>query len=500
MFRSSRDNSLSCPRVGGALAVLASALAAACVTFPRAPDEGGSPWISVETSHFALATDMEKAPAEDLARMLEDTWTAMEYALESFPGGALEDVAGAEPVLVIALKNDREREAVHKQLGGIFSRQPLLPPAVSIGDISANRGAEVLQHELAHALLSKRLPRVPRWLNEGIATYLETAELDRNRQGVAWGIWSEHDMRTMREYGAHRASVDALFDGERWKSSSGTYALEMEAGLLVHMLVNRYPGQLGCYLKGLATDLDPKAAMACFPNRTRWTYEVKDYDYDAPTAGKRASVAFPNVRVSTATLGDGRVHAVLAMLDYMTVSFVEPLFQGDRFERAQRHLVRALEIDPAEKLAILLTLTRTDPSPARRAELAKRLVERHPNHWATWVAYADTPGLPAAEQFPAIDRAWALAPGRAEVISFAASRAFVESRWSEARALAIKAWLGGLDGDENRTLVYAALVQLGTCAEAESWLPPPKDRKAFLARVARLQKEMNAPPALCPAP
>ena len=119
--------------------------------------------------------------------MLEDTWTAMEYALESLPGGVLENDAGGEPVLVIALKNDREREAVHKLLGGIFSAQPLLPPAVSIGDISAHRGVEVLQHELAHALLSKRLPRVPRWLNEGIAVYLETAKLDRDRHVVEWG-------------------------------------------------------------------------------------------------------------------------------------------------------------------------------------------------------------------------------------------------------------------------------------------------------------------------
>jgi tetratricopeptide (TPR) repeat protein len=484
--------------VGAALAALASAVAAACVTFPRAPDEGGAPWISVETPHFTLATDMEKAPAEDLARMLEDTWTAMEYALESLPGGALEDAAGSEPALVIALKNDREREAVHKRLGGIFSRQPLLPPVVSIGDISANRGVEVLQHELAHALLSKRLPRVPRWLNEGIAVYLQTAELDRDRHAVAWGIWSEHDTRMMREYVAHRASVEALFDSERWKSSSESYALEFEAGLLVHMLVNRYPGELGCYLKGLATDLDPKAAMACFPNRTRWTYEVKDYDYDAPAAGKRASFEFPDVQVSTATLGDAHVHAVLAVLDYMVVSFVEPQFQKERFERAQRHLARALEIDPAEQLATLLMLTQTDPSPARRAELAKRLVDSHPDHWATWIARAGTPGLSAEEQFAAIDRAWALAPGRAEVLGWAALRAFAESRWSEARTLAIKAWLGGIDGDDNRALVYAASVQLGACAEAESWLPPPKDRKAFLARVARMREEMNAPPGLCP--
>ena len=475
----------------------AVAVATACVTFPRAPDEGGSPWISVETPHFALATDMEKAPAEDLARMLEDTWTAMEYALESFPGGALDDVAASEPVLVIGLKSDREREAVHKRLGGIFTAQPLLPPAISIGDINANRGEEVLKHELAHALLSKRLPRVPRWLNEGIAVYLQTAELDRNRRAVEWGTWSEHDMRTLREYGS-RVSVDAMFDSERWNSSRDTYALEIEAGLLVHMLVNRYPGELACYLKGLATDLDPKAAMACFPNRKRWTYEVKEYDYDASAARKQASVAFPNVQVSTAPLGDARVHAVLAMLDYMVVPFVEPQFQGDRFERARRHLARAVAIDPAERLAILLMLTQTDPSPARRAELAKRLVDSHPNHWATWFTHAGTPGLSAAEQFAAIDRAVALAPGRAEVLGLAALRAFAESRWSEARALAIKAWLGGIDGDDNRALVYAASVQIGTCADAEAWLPPAKDRKAFIARVARMREDMNAPPAPCP--
>jgi hypothetical protein len=74
------------------------------------------------------------------------------------------------------------------------------------------------------------------------------------------------------------------------------------------------------------------------------------------------------------------------------------------------------------------------------------------------------------------------------------------NHWSEARTLAIKAWLGGVDGDDNRALVYAASLQLGSCAEAESWLPPATGRKAFIARVARMREEMNAPPALCPVP
>jgi hypothetical protein len=484
----------SCETV--ALASLAAALAAACVTFPRAPDEGGSPWLSIETAHFVLATDMERAPAEDLARMLEDTFKAMDYALETLPGSGLGNDTGSEPVLVVALKNDREREAVHKQLGGLFSAQALLAPAVSIGDIDANRGIEVLKHELAHALLAKRLPRVPLWLTEGIAVYLQTAELDRDRQTIEWGVWNENDSRRLREYNA-RVSVDALFDNERWKSSVELYAMELEAGLLVHMLVNQHPGELACYLKRLAADLDPETAMACFPGRGRWSYAVKEYDADVASARKHAALKFPTPSLSTAAMGDARVHAVLALLDYMVLPTLERQFHEARLERARRHLARALEIDPAERLAILLTLMRTGPDRARWDELAKRLVAHHPEHWATWVARAATPGLAGNEQFAAIDRAWALAPGRTEVIRLAAFRAFAESRWSDARALGMKAWLGGADDDDSRALVYAAHTQIGSCAEAESWLPA-NDRKAFFARVARIRSEMKAPPSACP--
>jgi hypothetical protein len=466
------------------------------VTFPRAPDEGGSPWTSVETPHFALATDMEKTRAENLARMLEDTWTAMEYALESFSAGALENNAGSEPVLAVALKNDREREAVHKQLG-IFSAQPLLPPVVSIGDIDANRGTQVVQHELAHALLAKRLPRVPRWLTEGVAVYLETAQLDREGHTVTWGTWNANDMEQLR---GGRVPIDAVFDTERWKITRETYEMEMEAGLLVHMLVNHYPGELACYLKRLATDPDPTAAMACFPGRTGWTYEVKEYDYEASAARKQAYVTFPNVQVSTTVMGDASVHAVLALLDYLAIPFVERQFQGDRVERAERHVARALEIDRADRLAIMLRLTHTDQSNPQRAELTKRLVESHPDHWATWVARAATPGIPEAEQFAATDRAWALAPGRAEVLHVAAIRAFVEARWSDARTLRTKAWFGGLDDEFGRALIYAASLQLGSCAEADSWLPPPNARTAFITRVAQIRKDVDAPAAPCPVP
>jgi len=500
MFRSSSGDTFAHPWRSGALALFAGALAAACATFPGAPDEGGSPWRSVQTPHFALATDMDKTPAEDLARRLEGAWTAMEYALEAIPGGALEKGPGNEPVLVIALRNDRERQAAHQQWAGLFSANTLLPPALSIGDVNGDGGAELLQHELAHALLSKRLPRVPRWLNEGIAVYLQTAELDRRRQVVEWGIWSRHVMQQMRDYGINRVSVEALFDHARWKSEPGYYAMEIEAGLLVHMLVNRYPDELSCYLKRLATDLDPDAAMGCFPSRKRWASEMTDYDYERPQASKRASIVFPDVELLTAPMGDARVHTTLAMLDYMVLPSVERQFQPERRARAQGHVARALQLDPDQLLAILLRLTHPDAdlTDARRTELTKRLVGEHPDAWASWIARAEAPDISGDEQAAAIDRAWALAPWRTEVLGWAAFRAFAASQWSEARTRAIKAWLAGLDRDENRALVFAASLQLGSCAEAESWLPPPNERKAFMSRVARLRAEVDAPPAACP--
>ena len=109
-------------------------------------------------------------------------------------------------------------------------------------------------------------------------------------------------------------------------------------------------------------------------------------------------------------------------------------------------------------------------------------------------------GISGFRQAAAIVRASALAPWRTEVIGWTAARAFANARWSEARTLAIKTWLGGNDDDDIRALVYAASAQAGSCAEAESWLPPPKDRKAFIARVAQLRDQVHAPPAPCPIP
>ena len=101
--------------------------------------------------------------------------------------------------------------------------------------------------------------------------------------------------------------------------------------------------------------------MGCFPSRKRWASEIADYDYEKPQASRRASVAFPDVELLTAPMGDARVHTTLAMLDYMVLPTVERQFQPERLARAQGHLTRALQLDPDQLLANLLRLTQPDP-------------------------------------------------------------------------------------------------------------------------------------------
>ena len=91
-----------------------------------------------------------------------------------------DDAAAREPLLVIALRSRWEREAVHYYLGGVFRQFEYAPPVIDVGDIDDERGRETLRHELAHALLHAQLPRVPRWLNEGMAEYLSIGGVDAN--------------------------------------------------------------------------------------------------------------------------------------------------------------------------------------------------------------------------------------------------------------------------------------------------------------------------------
>ena len=133
------------------------------------------------------------------------------------------------------------------------------------------------------------------------------------------------------------------------------------------MLINRHPDQLACYLQRLETDLDTAAALQCFPERSRWDFELTDYGYSLSFASKQAPSVVSDVDATTSPMGDAQVHAVLALLDFIVLPHVLERFRPPREERARHNLERARSLDRAHLLAGLLTLSRTASSTRKSA-------------------------------------------------------------------------------------------------------------------------------------
>jgi len=475
---------------------VAITLLAGCATFPVAGDEGGPPWIRVNTPHFSLATDMKPEPAEELAHMLEDWWAAMSVALASTAGQSVRAAKPqTEPLLVIALRSQGEREAVHYRLGGVFTSFSLVPPAMSIGNIDEAGGREVLKHELAHALLHQRLPRIPRWLTEGMAVYLQTAALDRDRQIALWGTRSISETHNVMEYGAH-ISTKSLLDPKRWAGMDAGL-MEFRAGLLVHMLINQYPDALTCYLDRLEADLDLDGALSCFGSRQNWDFELDDYAYSVSFPERQTRYEASDAEARTTPMNDADTHAVLALLDFMVVSTIEPDFRPPRIERARHNVDRALALDPTNPLAAMLLLAGGEVDAARWDGLTRAMVTSNDGDWRAWVARARTPNLPGIELQQATARARALAPEETEVLRLTAFDALRRQQWAEARTLGIKAWLGGATDDFDRATLFVASAQLGHCEEALNWARSPAETKKLNETLLSIQAQLDQPRRPC---
>jgi hypothetical protein len=288
-----------------------------------------------------------------------------------------------------------------------------------------------------------------------------------------------------------------LLDPERWNRGHDG-AMEFRAGLLVHMLINRSPQDLACYMQRLEADLELDGAIECFPGRGAWDSELDDYAYSVSFENNATPFTAPEASVRTASMSDAPVHAVLALLDLMVVSTVEERFRPPRIERARKNLDRALTLDPGDLLAGLLLITEGGADDSRRSAVTASLVASHPDDWRAWIARARTPGIAAAEREQATERAFQLAPDEREVLRSAAFAALIDQRWDDAMTMASKAWLGGADHFSDRTTLFVASAQLGRCPEALKWSRSESETKALNDALLKIQGALGLPQQACP--
>ena len=142
-----------------------------CAHPPRAPPLTG--WRALRTPHLRLRTDLPPSDARTTVEQLETLRAALQTAWSE-----AEETPGMTEAIV--LRDDAELRTFTELTGvaTLTARGPLLVTAgspTSFGDLSPDHA--VLAHEMAHDLGHRWMPGAPRWFDEGLASYLESAEL-----------------------------------------------------------------------------------------------------------------------------------------------------------------------------------------------------------------------------------------------------------------------------------------------------------------------------------
>lgn len=140
--------------------------------------KSASGWLVVDTEHIRLRTNVSRARATQLAFELQ-------HIRDVLAGHALRCASrgGADRLPVTVLPPSEYDDIARKGVAAFFRRSaagwlPDYQAHIVLPDDLDPKSRQVFQHELTHYLVDSCLPAAPKWLSEGLASFLETAVLD----------------------------------------------------------------------------------------------------------------------------------------------------------------------------------------------------------------------------------------------------------------------------------------------------------------------------------
>jgi hypothetical protein len=168
--------------------VVAALLVSGCAHMPfdpplTAPSDGGAPWIAVTSRHFELLTDLSRARGLALSAELERIEAAFEdltdfaFAQRPPPPGRVTVVAFAREADYRAIATSRGMPNTEALFTVEVHDLEGTPTIIMHGELDSIT-RETLQHELTHRFVRFHLRDVPVWLNEGLAQYFSTLDLN----------------------------------------------------------------------------------------------------------------------------------------------------------------------------------------------------------------------------------------------------------------------------------------------------------------------------------
>jgi uncharacterized protein DUF1570 len=357
-------------------------------------------WSEVQTDHFLLRTDLEPEAAAQAAIALEQVRSAILgsgwYAGGTAPGRAT----------VVDLASSAElREFADKSINGFVADDPFGFPMMVISADRDPTEQAVLKHELTHVANDRLLVSKPRWVNEGLACYLETMRIDRKAGLMVLGEPDRNRLGFLERYPVADYFRNVVNEGREAEvmSGFGGYAFETGAWLMVHWMIDTRPKDFHAFLSRLARGESSWTAFsAVFPDLHN---EQIRQGIESWLRHGMATVTLPlpewNGEVQRRSLPAARVFALRA--DLLRVSQAVPGTAGHRREAIAAEAGRALASDPANPLALAI-LGGGD---------AKAAVNAHPDDWRAWVLLYDRGGRDRA----AIQKAFSLAPENPSILS-----------------------------------------------------------------------------------
>ncbi|HLK93797.1 MAG TPA: hypothetical protein VKZ18_28150 [Polyangia bacterium] len=338
-------------------------------------------------------------------------------------------------------------------------REPLPATLVFAGaDLKAQAS---LAHELAHELIAWFMPLAPPWLNEGLATFLETLRYDRVSGKATLGEPSPR-ARIVAEPMPAAALLAA-----REPPTGREVEFEDRAWLLVHYLIDE---------RLLAFERFQTELIRLRPPAEAWAAalpELRPADLDVTLDGYRRSdrchilrlpVQVSEAQISVRLMADGEVHAVRALLFETSMA---PGVMPDH-SAAQSEVAESLRVDSTnvEALAMRFFWFSNGPRPEERSALAARALAAHPDAWLAWFMQAASAGDETTRR-TALARAIAIGREQPELLTALASVDARAGRWDQVLDLATKASKIGDHRWSALELRMLALAHLGRCQEAE---------------------------------
>ena len=440
--------------------LLSTLLLVGCAHGPRSPPLTG--WQELRSDHFRLQTDLPPDDARTTIERLETLRAALETAW-SEP----QDTPGKTEAIVLRDGSELRTFTEWTGLATLTRRGPLLVASGSsaaFGDVSPYLA--LLAHEVAHDLGRRRMPGAPRWFDEGLASYLETAELvDAGR--VRLGEISREDLELART--RPLLPLDTLVQA-RWETESLPRLLEIyrSARIWVHLLRAEEPARMRALEAALRRGTPWRAAWAD-ARRDLDTSRLEDalrrwlHAGDFPTELHRFSVPAPVSKERP--LPPWEVHLAQAELWKAGRSSTDA---EKRAARVRAELEAAAAAAPDQPLPrVLLAELETDPDRRReQAEALRRTYPQSPEAAVLLARVLRDDGGPVEGRRKAMLDAVVLAPDdvdalTAHAIEEARAGEYVRAFQSLRRAEALAPW--------NPTVFFAratSLASLGQCDEA----------------------------------